>query len=226
MTNSNILKKSGTKSIISFSKWRRHYIRNLMKARNRITKGLIATDSVNQNVKCGDCNACCTNFKGVILLPQEQDKYVTSNEDPNLMAVDENGDCHYLLNGKCSIRDERPYGCRTYDCRTLAFGKVRSENPDCNLGKAILAWDLSGQSRQDRIELTAMRLALLPLLQDNREDLDVQILMITVALVNAHKFTGMATTFVDDPEIIKKSHAMFGTIGHDSSFLMNFLGDE
>jgi len=157
---------------------------------------------------------------------QEQDKYVTSDKNPTLLATDKNGDCHYLVNGKCSIRDDRPYECRVFDCRMFAFSKLAGEDQNNDLGKAILAWDLSGQSRKDRIELTAMRIALVTLLPGSWDDIEHQMSIIFSAMVNADKHISMATTYVDNPEMVRVCNALIAATGRDTSSFMNFLGDD
>jgi Fe-S-cluster containining protein len=82
-------------------------------------------------VPCGDCTACCTSSYFIHIRPDETEalaripiEYLV--EAPGLpsghvvMGYDERGHCPMLVDGGCSIYDDRPQTCRDYDCRIFA----------------------------------------------------------------------------------------------------------
>jgi hypothetical protein len=82
-------------------------------------------------VPCGDCTACCTSSYFIHIRPDETAaltripvEYLV--EAPGLpsghvvMGYDEHGHCPMLVEGGCSIYDDRPQTCRDYDCRIFA----------------------------------------------------------------------------------------------------------
>jgi Fe-S-cluster containining protein len=69
-----------------------------------------------------DCGtACCTSFS-VVLTPEEaaSNKYLWDLAFPYRLLVDEAGTCVYLDRNtrRCTIWNDRPSACRTFDCRT------------------------------------------------------------------------------------------------------------
>ena len=83
------------------------------------------------DVPCGDCTACCTSSYFIHIRPEEKAalaripiEYLV--EAPGLpsghvvMGYDEHGHCPMLVDGGCSIYDDRPQTCRDYDCRIYA----------------------------------------------------------------------------------------------------------
>lgn len=80
-------------------------------------------------VPCGICTACCKK-ETVILHPEAGDVVaiystaVVKNPLTGMPALalqhKPNGDCIYLTDSGCSIWQNRPHVCRTFDCR-MAF---------------------------------------------------------------------------------------------------------
>ena len=85
-----------------------------------ITKSETLPDS---NVPCGDCNRCCSLSPHLSSEEFESGKYIYTflkipNENHPVVAIPRNSlGCIYLINGKCSIYDDRPKSCRQFDCR-------------------------------------------------------------------------------------------------------------
>jgi Fe-S-cluster containining protein len=96
----------------------------------------ISFKAVNQsqpevNVPCGECNKCCS--LSPLLTPEEFEsgKYVytfmkTEFDEGPVVAIPRNKNgCIYLIDGKCSIYDDRPMSCRIFDCRNTIFEKYK-----------------------------------------------------------------------------------------------------
>ena len=78
------------------------------------------------NVPCGECNACCRGPVKTLLRPTDHGKgYKVRTVDwagdiRIALRIDhDTGNCIYLIDGKCSIYDNRPETCRMYDCRVM-----------------------------------------------------------------------------------------------------------
>lgn len=89
------------------------------------------TERMPADVPCGDCTACCTSSHFVNVGPDEVDARARIPEEllfpapglpagHHLMGYDQHGHCPMLKDGACSIYDDRPIACRTYDCRVFA----------------------------------------------------------------------------------------------------------
>lgn len=110
-------------------------------------------------VPCKGCTACCRGFQAICLFPEEGDiveNYDTmpfiervkmeSNGLPlpawlpdqwktlQMIKFKENGDCIYLGEHGCTIYDNRPILCRSFDCRKnyLMWTKKRRMNSGQN----------------------------------------------------------------------------------------------
>lgn len=74
-------------------------------------------------VPCGSCHRCCTKRSVVIPLEEYGDTYDYQTvpfplmPELNMLAMNDDGSCVYLIQGKCSIYEHRPYMCKIYDCR-------------------------------------------------------------------------------------------------------------
>ena len=86
---------------------------------------------VPADVPCGACNACCRTFHQIHIRPGEKKarrrlpkEYlsVARGLPPGylLLGYTEAGACPVLVGGRCTIYEDRPLVCRTYDCRLYA----------------------------------------------------------------------------------------------------------
>lgn len=78
--------------------------------------------TVEGNVPCDGCKACCRNFSMVMLEAEWGDdhtKYKTQQlpDGRHILKFKINGDCIYLGADGCEIHDDRPAVCRKFDCR-------------------------------------------------------------------------------------------------------------
>ena len=118
-------------------------------------------------VPCGSCNACCRTYHQLHLRPGEKAarkrlprEYlsVARGLPPGFLVLgyDERGACPVLLDGRCSIYEDRPLVCRTYDCRIYAATGVAPDRDE--IARQVRRWRFSYETAQDR-ELRAEVLA-------------------------------------------------------------------
>jgi hypothetical protein len=73
-----------------------------------------------RSTPCGSCVACCSGPGWGLRLDPDDDpeRYTTVIRDGHDWVVPSpvHGGCLYLVDGRCSIYDERPNVCRRYDC--------------------------------------------------------------------------------------------------------------
>lgn len=105
-----------------------------------INLGSIESNDPFTEVPCGDCTLCC-QLLSPYLTPEEISlgKYPISlvnptddqlKENPNIgpvvtMFKNKYGGCSMLIDGKCSIYNDRPIACRQFDCRTSNHPKLK-----------------------------------------------------------------------------------------------------
>lgn len=118
---------------------------------------------ISASVPCGACCACCYHYEvGFDQRFDNPSEYETEIGRTGVLVLkhQEDGTCIYLKYGQCFIYDRRPYYCRVYDCRPLAYANITvTDRPDLNA--AIQQWDERGfcKTKQDLIELSAYQLA-------------------------------------------------------------------
>jgi len=92
------------------------------------------------DVPCGDCVACCTSFYFVHVRPEDSGALAVipggllvpapgAPTGHKVMGYDEHGRCPMLREGRCSIYEDRPLTCRTYDCRVFAAADIDADRP-------------------------------------------------------------------------------------------------
>ena len=81
------------------------------------------TNDPFSDVPCGVCNKCCSLSPVLTAEEFESGRYAYTfikHDDTNVpvigIPINKNG-CMYLIEGKCSIYDDRPKACRQFDCR-------------------------------------------------------------------------------------------------------------
>jgi Fe-S-cluster containining protein len=121
------------------------------------------------DVPCGTCTACCTSSQFVHVGPDERDTLARIPPElrvpaPRLPAghvvlpYDERGHCPMLVDGACSIYEDRPRTCRTYDCRIFAAAGVEPD-PDTQpaIAEQVAHWRFTTGGREDRARGAAVR---------------------------------------------------------------------
>jgi Fe-S-cluster containining protein len=98
-------------------------------------------EDVPADVPCGSCNACCRTFHQIHLRPGEKRAYRRLPREylsparglpPGylLLGFTERGACPVLVGGRCTIYEDRPLVCRTYDCRLYAATGVEPDRTE------------------------------------------------------------------------------------------------
>jgi uncharacterized protein len=111
------------------------------------------------DVPCGSCNACCRTFHQLHLRPGEKrarkrlpKEYlsVARGLPPGYLLVgyDQKGACPVLNDGRCTIYEDRPLVCRTYDCRIYAATGVAPDRQE--IAAQVRRWRFSHASGEDR----------------------------------------------------------------------------
>ena len=124
-------------------------------------------------VPCGHCTACCTSSQFVHVGPDETavlaripaELLFAAPGFPKghvLMGYDGHGHCPMLVDGLCSIYDDRPRTCRSYDCRIFAAADVAPDSPA--IAARVEQWEFSyadpaEQSAHDAIKAAAAQVA-------------------------------------------------------------------
>jgi Fe-S-cluster containining protein len=101
---------------------------------------LVALDGAASGmaVPCGTCTACCTSSQFVLIEPDEVEtlarvpaalRFPAPGRPPGhvVLGYDAQGRCPMLVDGVCSIYEDRPRTCRVYDCRVFAATGVEPE---------------------------------------------------------------------------------------------------
>jgi Fe-S-cluster containining protein len=119
-------------------------------------------------VPCGTCTACCTSSQFVHIAPDETAtlarvpralRFAAPGlpEGHVVVGYDEHGHCPLLVDGRCSIYDDRPRTCRTYDCRIFAAAGVVPEH--AHVARRSNRWRFTFAGDDDRLRHEAVRAA-------------------------------------------------------------------
>jgi hypothetical protein len=123
------------------------------------------------DVPCAGCTACCTASQFVHIEPDETNTLARIPDAllfpaPRMprgnviLGYDERGHCPMLVDGKCSIYDDRPRACRTYDCRIFAAADLALDDGDKALiAERVRRWRFSYPTPDDRDRHAAVRAA-------------------------------------------------------------------
>jgi hypothetical protein len=122
-------------------------------------------------VPCGTCTACCTSSQFVHIEPDERRtlaRIPTALQFPApgrpaghvVLPYDERGHCPMLVDGACSIYEDRPRTCRTYDCRVFAAAGV-DPDPDTQpaIARQVGRWRFTMDTTDARAASDAIRAA-------------------------------------------------------------------
>lgn len=116
-------------------------------------------DDVPADVPCGACNACCRTFHQIHIRPGEkrarkrlpkEHLSVARGLPPGylLLGYTEAGACPVLVEGLCTIYEDRPLVCRTYDCRLYAATGVEPDRAE--IAEKVRRWSFSYPAPKDR----------------------------------------------------------------------------
>jgi Fe-S-cluster containining protein len=122
-------------------------------------------------VECGECSACCSSSYFIHIRPEEaqtlgrirKSLLVAAPGQPKghlVLGYDRNGQCPLLKGGKCSIFEQRPITCRTYDCRVYAAaGILESEDGTSKISQRVRRWKFHYPTKLDLREHLAVQAA-------------------------------------------------------------------
>ena len=122
-------------------------------------------------VPCGTCTGCCTSSQFILVEPDEVDTLTRIPADllfpaPGLptgnllLGYDERGHCPMLVDDACTIYDDRPRTCRTYDCRIFPAAALEIDDPaQARIAERAHRWQFDLPDEVDRVEHAAVRAA-------------------------------------------------------------------
>ncbi len=119
-------------------------------------------------VPCGDCNACCRTSHVIHVRPHEKRTLAriprkvllpAPGLPPGNLVVgyDASGRCPLLVGGHCSIYQDRPLACRTYDCRIYAAAGIAADR--AAIAQQVERWKFTYHSQDDRDRHAAVKAA-------------------------------------------------------------------
>jgi Fe-S-cluster containining protein len=123
------------------------------------------------DVPCGSCTACCQSYQFIHIRPTEKQTLEVIPKGllfpaPGLpaghvlMGYDEQGRCPMLIEGRCSIYEQRPITCRIYDCRIFpATGLVPNDDRKGLISEQVTRWQFDILDSDDREQQRAVQAA-------------------------------------------------------------------
>ena len=124
------------------------------------------------DVPCDGCTACCTSSHFVQIEPDETATLARIPSEllfpaPRLprghvvLGYDERGHCPMLVENRCSIYEDRPRACRTYDCRIFAAAGVPVDDADnkAAVAERVAQWRFTYPTSDDATRQRAVRAA-------------------------------------------------------------------
>ena len=118
------------------------------------------------------CTACCTSFQFIHIEP---DEIGTLKAIPKQLLFDAPGapagyrvmgytavgHCPMFIESKCSIYENRPRTCRSYDCRIYSATDTAIDDPNrTEISKIVKSWQFSYESETDQKSKDQISLAL------------------------------------------------------------------
>jgi uncharacterized protein len=111
------------------------------------------------DVPCGSCNACCRTFHFIHVRPEEKRARARLPRDflipaPGLppgnlvLGHDQNGCCPMLVADHCTVYEDRPLACRTYDCRVYAATGIAPDRDA--IAEQVRRWTFGYPAQEDR----------------------------------------------------------------------------
>ena len=130
----------------------------------RVTNESLRLGNGAAEVPCGECRGCCRSSMFIHIGPEEKQ---TRQRIPRallfpapglpkghvLMGYNDRGECPMLVDGECSIYEDRPQTCRAYDCRGFAATGIagdRETQPE--IARRVSEWVFDYESEESRRE--------------------------------------------------------------------------
>lgn len=124
------------------------------------------------DVPCGSCTGCCTSGYFIHIGPDETDTLARIPRPllfpaPGLppghvvLGYDERGHCPMLVDGACSIYEDRPRSCRQYDCRVFPAAGIDTAGGDekAAINRHVARWRFTYPREDHRDAHDAVRAA-------------------------------------------------------------------
>ncbi len=123
------------------------------------------------DVPCGECTACCRSSYFIHIAPDETAalrripaalRFPAPGRPKGhvLLGFDEDGRCPMLVDDRCSIYEDRPRTCRSFDCRVFAAaGLDPAEDGKPRIADRVRRWRFDVPTDADAGELAAVRAA-------------------------------------------------------------------
>ncbi len=123
------------------------------------------------DVPCGECNACCRSSYFIHIKAEEKQ---TLRRIPKalhfpapglpeghvVLGFDEHGRCPMLVDNKCSIYEDRPQTCRSYDCRIFPAVGIELEQKDkFRILAQTRRWKFDYPTEDDQVAQDALKKA-------------------------------------------------------------------
>jgi len=124
------------------------------------------------DVPCGSCTACCTSGFYIAVSRQETatlkmipDEFlfeIPGSGDAVYIGCDDRGHCLLLNEGRCSIYQDRPIACRTFDCRIYTATGIRPEKDNISpISCRIGSWMFEYPTKKDQVQQWILQAAAL-----------------------------------------------------------------
>ncbi len=122
-------------------------------------------DDEPSEVPCGECNACCRTHHYIHVRPEEkrararlprESLHPAPGLPPGYLVIgpDDAGCCPLLAEGRCTVYEDRPLACRTYDCRVYAATGVAPDRAD--IAAQVRRWKFGYPTPEDRARQAAV----------------------------------------------------------------------
>jgi Fe-S-cluster containining protein len=187
--------------------------------------GAAIRDGDESDVPCNGCTACCRSSQFVHIGPDETGTLAHIPAEllfpapgrPRghvVLGYDEHGHCRLLVDDKCSIYEQRPNACRTYDCRILAATGLDPGEEQGDLARRARQWQFSYSTEDDRTEHAAVRAAAAFLgahsdlvrgagISTNETQLAALAIEIRESFLVGDRNTGRTTVVEPDPAVVR-----------------------
>jgi Fe-S-cluster containining protein len=124
------------------------------------------------DVPCGGCTGCCTSSQFVPIGPDETDALAhiprslvvpAPGAAPGtvVLGYDQDGRCPMLGDHGCTIYQQRPRACRTYDCRVFAATAtdITADESKRAIAERVRQWQFSFPTEADAVAHASVRRA-------------------------------------------------------------------
>lgn len=126
-------------------------------------------NNTDTEVACGECTACCCSSYFIHIDVQETEALARIPAEllfdapgrPRgsvVMGFNESGNCPMFIDDRCSIYEDRPQTCRTYDCRIFPAAGLTGDVDKLSVLHSK-RWKFDYPNEQDQIEHVAVIVA-------------------------------------------------------------------